>query len=143
MNIRFEFKDKAAAIKTAQGSISGAALAHMGCIAAPLAATAMGVGLSATFMNAAMFIGAPVLAVGITYGLSRLHGCPITWKKLASAGAIALVISTGINQLMGGHDAHHQGTASPYDNNIMMPNGQMLFSPEDICRTDPNISLKR
>ena len=118
---------KAASLRDGLG---GAAIAHIGCLAAPLAASALGISLTGSFMAAAMFIGAPALAVGLTYALSRLHGCSASYKKLAVSGALALSFSTILH--FGGfmdHSAHQ----NPANSSAPL----LIYDTTSICGTPP------
>jgi high-affinity Fe2+/Pb2+ permease len=114
--------------------LGGAAIAHIGCVAAPIVASALGVGLSANFMAAAMFVGAPAIAVGLTYGLARLHGCSASPKKLAISAGFALVVSAGLHFSGLGHDhnAHsHTGYVHGHNSDVF------YIDLDSICGTPP------
>lgn len=88
--------------------LGGAVAAHIGCFALPIASSALGISLSSAFLGATMFIGAPILAAGLTYGLSRLRGQRATYRNLLISGALALVVSIGIHGLLGHQTSHDE-----------------------------------
>ena len=93
--------------KCARDGAGGAILSHAGCVAAPAVAGIFGVGLSGSFMAAAMYIASPLIAMGVTYGLDRLRKQKTSAVKLAGAALIALTVSFGLNAVSD-HD-HHAG----------------------------------
>lgn len=121
--------------------IGGAVLAHAGCVALPVLAGAAGVGLSATFTGAAMFIGAPVIAVALTYGMSRYQKCDRpSWQKLAGTAAAAFAVSAAIHFGLGhdhsGHHDHHQHQGMHaeqqdgiYHMDVFIPASELCISP--------------
>ncbi len=122
--------------KCVRDGAGGAALSHVGCVALPLAAGALGASLSGQFLMAAMFVTSPLIAAGATYLMDRWRGQAASVPKLIGSAAVALVVAFGIHTMPGhdhGHGGHHDHQHD-HDHHHMAP----FMTEADICRTDPD-----
>ena len=83
-----------------------AAVAHIGCLSAPVVSGAFGSTLSHSFMMASMYVTSPLIAMGITWAIDHYRGVKTNITKLLSSAAIALAVSFAINQYT--HHNEHQ-----------------------------------
>lgn len=105
------------ACKCARDGAGGAALSHVGCIAAPAIAGLFGGSLTHGFMAAAMYVTSPLIAMGATWGLDRLRKQKTSLTKLFASAVIAVGVSFAINQFVG-HD-HGAGDHNSHEHHGM------------------------
>ena len=121
------------AFTSAVSGIGGAFISHIGCIAAPAVASALGGTISASFMAASMYVTSPIIAIGATMGIDKLQGKDTSSKKLLGAAALAMMVSYGINQYVG-HD-HHEG----HENHQHHNHAEHVSTIMGIDKDDPTI----
>jgi hypothetical protein len=92
-------------IHSLRDGFSAAAAAHVGCLALPAVAGIFGASVSGGLLMTTMFVAAPIIAVGATFGIDHWRGHKTTLKKAFTSAAVALVVSFGAHQIMG--DGHH------------------------------------
>lgn len=108
MKKKHGFQDKFnACCSTARDGLGGAIISHVGCLSAPFVAASLGVGLSSTFMAAAMYIASPILAVGVTYTISRWKKKRMGLSKIFGSAVFALGMSIAITQFTGHQHQDH------------------------------------
>jgi len=91
--LREKFKKAAAPVVN---GISGAFAAHAGCFMLPIGAAALGVSLSGAFLTGVMYLGAPLMAAGLTAAVSKRKTGRIHLKKTGRAAVFALAATVGI-----------------------------------------------
>ncbi len=100
--LRGAFKSCAVCVGTGAG---GAAVSHLGCVAALAFGGAGGAALSSKTM-ALMTVTSPLLAAGITAGIDKWRTGRISLVKAGGAAALGLGLAVAA-QNFGGHEDHH------------------------------------
>jgi hypothetical protein len=93
----------------AGSGVAGVALSHLGCIAAPIGMTAIGLAGGAVGGAASIAIGAAFTAagLGLWYGLRGRHAPPLERKLVIGSALAGFALMTVFNCAGGGHEHHH------------------------------------